>query len=90
LHFELPIPDTTAGRDVLALAQRGDLGGASFGFVPFDGGEHWDGNRRTLTAIDLREISIVSAWPAYEGTTVNARSKAPRLALARRYLETCR
>ena len=29
----------------------------------------------TLTAIDLREISMVSAWPAYEGTEVNARNK---------------
>ena len=32
LHFDLDLPDTTAGRDVLALAERGDLGGMSFGF----------------------------------------------------------
>ncbi|OGA59974.1 MAG: primosome assembly protein PriA [Betaproteobacteria bacterium RIFCSPLOWO2_12_FULL_65_14] len=90
LAFELQVPDTTAGRDALALAERGDLGGMSFGFLPAKGGEQWDGNRRTLTAIDLYEISVVNGWPAYEGTTVNARSRAPRLALARRYLETCR
>jgi HK97 family phage prohead protease len=88
LAFELQVPDTTAGRDALALAERGDLGGMSFGFLPV--GEKWDGNRRTLTAIDLREISVVSAWPAYPETTVNARSRAPRLALAKLYLETIR
>jgi HK97 family phage prohead protease len=33
LQFELTVPDTTAGRDVLALAERGDLGGMSFGFI---------------------------------------------------------
>jgi HK97 family phage prohead protease len=90
LAFELQVPDTTAGRDALALAERGDLGGMSFGFLVPEGGEAWDGNRRTLTAIDLYEISVVNAWPAYDGTTVSARSRAPRLALAKRYLETCR
>jgi len=90
LAFELSIPDTQPGRDALALAERGDLGGMSFGFVVPQGGEAWDGNRRTLNVIDLREISVVSAWPAYEGTSVNARAHAPLLALARRYLETCK
>ncbi len=90
LAFELSVPDTTVGRDVLALAERGDLGGMSFGFLVPKDGETWDGNRRTLTAVDLREISVVSAWPAYPDTTVAARAQAPRLALARLYLETCR
>jgi HK97 family phage prohead protease len=90
LAFELAVPDTSAGRDVLALAERGDLGGMSFGFLVPKGGDNWDGNRRTLRAVDLREISIVSAWPAYPDTSVSARAKAPRLALARRFLETCR
>ena len=27
LHFELDLPETTLGRDVLALAERRDLGG---------------------------------------------------------------
>jgi len=90
LEFSLSVPDTQRGKDVLALADRGDLGGMSFGFLVPDGGETWDGNRRTLTVVDLREISVVSAWPAYPETTVNARSRAPRLAIALRYLETCR
>jgi uncharacterized protein len=89
LAFELSVPDTQPGRDVLALAERGDLGGMSFGFIVPHGGEHWSGNRRTLSAIDLREISVVSAWPAYGGTAVHARSRTPRLNVARRYLESC-
>ena len=88
LAFEISVPDTQPGRDVLALAERGDLGGMSFGFLVPKGGESWNGNRRTLNAIDLHEISVISAWPTYSETTVSARSKAPRLALALYYLET--
>lgn len=88
LAFELDVPDTQAGRDVLALAERGDLGGMSFGFEAQD--EHLDGNRRELRAVDLFEISVVAAFPAYEGTVINARSKAtnhPSLAHAVRKLQ---
>jgi Escherichia/Staphylococcus phage prohead protease len=88
LAFELSIPDTTVGRDVLALAERSDLGGMSFGFMVEK--DSWQGNRRELVAVDLREISVVSAWPAYPQTTVTARMRTPRLNLATRYLETCR
>jgi HK97 family phage prohead protease len=93
LAFDLDLPDTGAGRDVRELAERGDLGGMSFGFVVDKDGETWSGNKRTLTRVDLREISVVSSWPAYEGTSVNARAKITqtgvffRLALARRYLD---
>lgn len=74
LAFSLDLPDTQAGRDVQALAERGDLGGMSFGFRVPEGGENWTGNTRNLTAIDLREISIVQAWPAYPDTEVSLRS----------------
>lgn len=86
LAFSLDVPDTQAGNDVLALAERGDLGGMSFGFTPTD--EHWEGRRRELRAVDLREVSVVAAWPAYENTSVAARFALPRVALAKRYLET--
>ncbi len=88
LAFSLPVPDTQPGRDALALAERGDLGGMSFGFLVPKGGETWNGPRRMLTAIDLHEVSVVSAWAAYPETSVTARSKTPKLALARLYLET--
>jgi HK97 family phage prohead protease len=90
LAFSLDLPKTTAGNDVLALAERNDLGGMSFGFVATE--DSWDGNRRTLRGVDLREISVVSTWPAYEGTVVDLRDefieKKLRLGLFRKYLET--
>ncbi|WP_170005041.1 HK97 family phage prohead protease [Pseudopontixanthobacter vadosimaris] len=96
LAFALDLPDTAAGRDVLALAERGDLGGMSFGFTVPDGGEEWEGRTRTLRTIGLREISVVSAWPAYEGTEIalralqrhdgaHKRARALRLAEARQW-----
>lgn len=74
LAFDIQVPDTQTGRDVLALARRGDLGGMSFGFTAID--EAIVGDARELRSVVLHEISVVMAWPAYEGTTVSARSKA--------------
>lgn len=86
LAFELDVPDTTLGRDVLAMAERGDLGGMSFGFTVQD--EAWQGRTRELRAVDLMEVSVVHAWPAYDGTEVQARNATPALNRARRYMET--
>lgn len=72
LAFDLDLPDTSYARDVLALAERGDVGGMSFGFTAFD--EHRDGNRRELRGVELHEISVVLSWPAYQGTVIHARS----------------
>ena len=92
LHFEMDVPDTTAGHDVLALAERNDLGGMSFGFSVPDGGQRWAGDLRELVVVNLHEISVVSSWPAYAGTTVTARAAhlvmPVRRSLARKYLET--
>ena len=88
LAFEIDLPETQAGRDLLALAERGDLGGMSFGFRVPQGGERWTGNRRELRTIDLKEISVVSAWPAYPGTTIQARHLHRDHDLAARYLAT--
>lgn len=75
LRFELDVPDTTVGRDILALAQRGDLGGMSFGFTVDPDGEEWRGDQRTLHNVNLHEVSVVQSFPAYEGTSVSARSR---------------
>ena len=75
LRFELDMPDTQAGRDLLALAARNDIGGASFGFSVPEGGDIWNGDKRELRSINLHEVSIVSSWPAYQGTIVQARSR---------------
>lgn len=103
LAFDLSVPNTTLGSDVLALAERGDLGGMSFAFTVPKGGESWEGRRRTLTRLTLHEISVVNAWPAYDGTSVQARRAlsrlrhalqthraTPRLDRAKRFLETIR
>lgn len=74
LAFSLDLPDTQPGRDILALAERDDLGGMSFGFLVPKGGEKWEGQRRILRAIDLKEISVVSAFPAYPDTSIALRS----------------
>jgi Escherichia/Staphylococcus phage prohead protease len=91
LRFDIYLPDTSVGRDVLALAERGDLGGMSFAFVPLV--EQWEDDRRELRSVDLKEISVVSAWPAYDNTTVLARTKPttplrPRVAVYKRFLDT--
>ena len=88
LRFELDLPDTTEGRDLLALAERGDIGGMSFGFTVQKGGENWNGKRRELRAVTLHEISVVHAWPAYQGTSVEPRARRPHLEAALLYLET--
>jgi HK97 family phage prohead protease len=74
LEFVLDLPDTSLGRDVRALAQRGDLGGVSIGFTADT--ETWPDQRtRELRAVTLHEISIVSAHPAYAGTSIALRAR---------------
>ena len=58
----------------IALAERGDLGGASFGFTVPRGGDTWQGERRTLRTVSLKEISVVQAWPAYPDTELALRA----------------
>ena len=89
LRFSVALPDTTLARDVLEMVKRGDMGGCSFAFNVPPGGETWQGKRRELRAVTLHEISIVSAWPAYAGTSVQARAKLPPKVMAlQRLLDT--
>ena len=71
LRFELTPPDTQLGRDVLTLVERGDISGMSFGFRALK--ESWDITPnpyvRTVTAAELREITITS-MPAYPESNV--------------------
>jgi HK97 family phage prohead protease len=73
LAFELALPDTQAGRDLVALAERGDLGGMSFGFRAID--EDWQGETRELRNVELHEISVVQSWPAYQSTEISLRNR---------------
>ena len=81
LYYEISVPNTVAGNELLEHITRGEMYGTSFAFsLPSDGsGEIWskgeDGNiYRDITNIEfLWEISPVFS-PAYPTTTVSARS----------------
>lgn len=77
LHFELSLPDTSYGRDLGVLVERGDISGCSFGFHVPKGGDHWEMRSgqlmRDLVVVDLQEITITGN-PAYLDTTVAKRS----------------
>ncbi|MBN9024841.1 MAG: HK97 family phage prohead protease, partial [Rhizobiales bacterium] len=75
LFAEIDLPDTTDGRDLATLLERGDISGMSFGFnVTHD---EWDETgpvpARTIHQIELFEVSAV-AFPAYDDTTLALRS----------------
>lgn len=75
LAVEIDLPDTSDGRDVKALIERGDISGMSFGFSVKK--QEWDETvdppTRTILEVELREVSIVSE-PAYDGTSIALRS----------------
>lgn len=73
LEYRIALPDTSAGHDLRSLAERGDLGGVSIGFVAVR--DSWEGDLRTLHEVQLHEISIVQARAAYPDTTVALRSR---------------
>lgn len=89
LRFEATLPDTSAARDVIALVESRTAGGCSFGFTVAAGGDGWTGDLRELRSVNLMEISVVSAWPAYSQTEVSARSRGiiTTALLRRRQLE---
>lgn len=76
LRFEVDLPDTSYARDLRELVGRGDVTGASFGFIPGEDtiGRAPDGKQvRTHTSVArLLDVSPVT-WPAYEGATVALR-----------------
>lgn len=75
LAYECDAPDTTHGRDVVALIDRGDITGSSFAFRVKS--QRWeeleDGTiKRTLLDLDIFDVSPVT-FPAYADATVDAR-----------------
>lgn len=78
LAYEIDLPDTTTGRDVRELLERGDVTGSSFGFRTIDDewGETEDGfPLRTLKAVALRDVGPVT-FPAYTAAEAGLRSLA--------------
>ena len=81
LAYEIDLPDTTVGRDLARLLERGDVSGSSFGFrvIEDDWGETDSGFPvRTLKSVALRDVGPVT-FPAY----VDADSAIRSLAVAR-------
>lgn len=81
LRYSVDLPDTQAGRDVAALAKRGDLSKSSFAFRTVS--DEWgttadDFPLRTLTGVQLLDVAPVVS-PAYRDTTSGLRSLAERL-----------
>ncbi len=78
LRFAVALPDTGEGRDIYELARRGTLGGMSMGFrLASSEFETNDDGQRLLRSVDLCEILVVSAFPAYE-TSIEAWSRNSR------------
>ena len=78
LAFTLALPDTSHGRDLAILVDRGDVAGCSFGFKVRDGGDRWEQRGaqlvRELLDVELLEITLTSD-PCYSDTTVAMRSR---------------
>jgi HK97 family phage prohead protease len=76
LRVEADLPDTSAGRDIRELMRTGVVDKMSFGFQVDRRGDRWsdDGMERTLTKINLHEVSVVTGFPAYEATKAAVRS----------------
>lgn len=76
LRYEIDVPDTTAGRDVVTSIERGDLSGSSFAFDVR--GVRWTEEGRTLVRnledLDVFDVGPVT-MPAYAGTTTGLRSE---------------
>ena len=78
LAYEIDLPDTTVGRDVATLLERGDITGSSFGFRTIS--DAWSETNdgfplRTLKEVALRDVGPVT-FPAYVEASSALRSLA--------------
>jgi len=73
LQFDCDLPDTQIGRDTYTSIKRGDIQKCSFGFCCV--ADQWSADNliRTLTDVDLYDVSPVT-YPAYHATSLDARS----------------
>ncbi|MDJ1009598.1 MAG: HK97 family phage prohead protease [Paracoccaceae bacterium] len=86
LTFDLDLPDTPTAAEVRGLAAAGNLGGVSVGFRVPRGGDRVVGGVRVIERAELVEISMISSFAAYPGTTADLRNATPRLDRAARLL----
>ena len=75
LWYEIDVPGTTTGKDLVELVNRGDIRHSSFAFIVAPMGDEWsqnetDGEIRTVTKVAyLKDVAPVSdpAYPQTEG-----------------------
>jgi HK97 family phage prohead protease len=72
LYFDLALPRTSYADDLIELAQRGDIGGASIGFIPMRIELDVHGSGYEIVEAQLIEISPVT-MPAYPQTWISLR-----------------
>ena len=74
LYMDATIADTSEGRDLYTLVERGDVDQMSFAFRVIRQKWNEDRSMRTLTEVSLADgdVSVVT-YPAYPTTTVEAR-----------------
>lgn len=74
LYMDAQIADTTEGRDLYKLVERGDVDQMSFAFRVIRQKYNEDRSQRTLTELSLADgdVSVVT-YPAYPTTSVEAR-----------------
>jgi HK97 family phage prohead protease len=74
LYMDATIADTSEGRDLYTLVERGDVDQMSFAFRVIRQKWNEDRTMRTLTEVSLADgdVSVVT-YPAYPTTTVEAR-----------------
>jgi HK97 family phage prohead protease len=82
LRYEVQVPDTSWGRDLVELIRRGDVSQSSFAFAPVS--QEWtraqtteELDTRTLKEVKLYDVSVVT-YPAYEDTVASLRSASTR------------
>jgi Escherichia/Staphylococcus phage prohead protease len=73
LAWEADLPDTSYAADLRTLIERGEVTQCSFGFTP-NTKDEWKGDLRTLTDIDMFDVSAVSVLAGYPSTTVELRA----------------
>lgn len=84
LHFECDTnAQTRIASDVQSMVERGDIDGCSFGFSvrKCTWREETDGDGNTVNYRDIEDVDLYDVgpvtYPAYEGTSVSARSLWP-------------
>ena len=79
-------PKNPRAVELASALERGDVDKMSFAFSVAPGGDTREEGLRTLTDLDLFEVSVVT-FPAYDSTSVGMRSQTDDLSIRQRLLK---